>query len=48
VKCTKYFEAVRTRPDRAIIADEWIERVTAAPIREVIQQDGRPALGGYS
>lgn len=38
---TRYFEAMRQRPDRAAIRLEWIERVVANPVREVIQQDGR-------
>ena len=29
------------RPDRALIRDEWIERAISAPIREVVQKDGR-------
>ena len=41
MKFTRYFEAVRQRPDRAAIRLEWIERVIANPVREVIQQDGR-------
>jgi hypothetical protein len=41
VKVTSYFEAVRKRPDRALIRDEWIERAISAPIREVVQKDGR-------
>jgi len=32
---------VRSRPDRAIIRVEWIERVVHHPAREVIQADGR-------
>ena len=40
-KCTRYFEALRSRPDRAIIRDIWIERVIQSPIRETIQADGR-------
>ena len=38
---TEYFRAMRTRPDRAIIGDEWIRRAIQRPIREVIQSDGR-------
>ena len=38
---TRYFDEIRTRPDRAIIRDEWIERAILAPIREVAQEDGR-------
>lgn len=26
MKVTAYFEAIRKRPDRAVIRDEWIER----------------------
>jgi hypothetical protein len=41
VKTTEYFKAIRNRPDRKMILDEWIERVVANPIAEVAQQDGR-------
>ena len=41
MKVTRYFEATRNRPDRAIIQDNWIERAIHAPIRELIQKDGR-------
>jgi hypothetical protein len=41
VKCTEYFRALRQRPDRAIIRDEWIQRVIDQPVKELIQQDGR-------
>lgn len=41
MKSTKYFEAIRSRPDRAIIRDEWIQRVIDGPEREQIQADGR-------
>jgi hypothetical protein len=41
VKATKYFQAIRSRPDRAVIKDEWILRVIAAPEREHVQADGR-------
>ncbi len=41
MKTTKYFDAIRTRPDRAAIRDEWIERVIRAPFREKVQADGR-------
>jgi hypothetical protein len=41
VKVTRYFEAIRNRPDRAIIREEWIERAVRAPIRETVQADGR-------
>jgi hypothetical protein len=41
VKVTRYFEAIRNRPDRAIIRDEWIERAIRTPMREAVQTDGR-------
>jgi hypothetical protein len=41
VKFTQYFHAMRQRPDRAMIQDEWIQRVIDQPVKEVIQQDGR-------
>lgn len=36
-----YFQAVRSRPDRAIIQDVWIERAIREPLRESVQADGR-------
>jgi hypothetical protein len=41
VKVTAYFEAIRKRPDRAVIQDEWINRAIREPIREHVQADGR-------
>lgn len=41
MKTTKYFEFIRRRPDRALIQDEWIERVIHSPVKEMMQQDGR-------
>jgi hypothetical protein len=41
VKFTNYFQFVRSRPDRAVIQDEWIERAIRNPIREHVQADGR-------
>ena len=41
MKSTEYFRALRQRPDRAIIRDEWIQYVVAHPEKELIQQDGR-------
>jgi hypothetical protein len=41
MKFTQYCQAMRSRPDRAFIRDEWILRVIKSPVREVIQQDGR-------
>jgi len=41
VKFTRYFEALRNRPDRAIIRDDWIQYVIDHPVKEEIQKDGR-------
>jgi hypothetical protein len=41
MKTTSYFDATRTRSDRAEILDSWIERAITTPIREIRQQDGR-------
>jgi len=41
VKTTKYFQAIRSRPDRAIIQDEWIQRVIDFPEQQSVQADGR-------
>lgn len=53
MKTTAYFEAIRKRPDRAVIQTEWIERAIQAPVREMVQVDGRirrwitiPEVGG--
>lgn len=40
-KTTNYFDAMKSRPDRAEIQMEWIERVIADPERTVTQKDGR-------
>ena len=41
MKVTNYFESIRSRPDRAIIKDEWILHTMNFPEGEVIQEDGR-------
>ena len=41
MKFTRYFEFIRQRPDRAVIRDEWIERVVNNPVKETVQKDGR-------
>lgn len=41
MKCTQYFLAMRSRPDRTGILEEWIQRAIKAPVREVVQADGR-------
>lgn len=41
MKSTRYFEAMRSRPDRIMIRDEWIQYVIDRPAHEYIQADGR-------
>jgi len=41
IQMTEYFRAVRTRPDRAIIRDDWIRQAIERPVREAVQADGR-------
>ena len=41
MKFTQYFQAMRQRPDRAVIQLGWIQRVVDHPVKQVIQQDGR-------
>ena len=41
MKVTRYFETIRSRPDRALIHEEWIERAIRTPYREMVQADGR-------
>ena len=41
MKYTRYFQFVRSRPDRAVIQDEWIERAIRSSIRQYLQADGR-------
>lgn len=40
-KTTEYFCTTRSRPDRVLIKDEWIEQVIVHPVREEVQSDGR-------
>jgi hypothetical protein len=39
---------MRVRSDRAIIRDEWIQRVIDHPVMEKIQKDGRIAVEAQS
>jgi hypothetical protein len=41
MKVTAYFNAMRTRPDRAGIQMAWIERAVFNPSHEETQADGR-------
>ena len=44
MKTTKYFDATRSRPDRAQIKGEWISRVIEYPEHEHVQSDQRVRL----
>jgi hypothetical protein len=41
VKTTRYFDAMRTRPDRAVIREAWILQAIASAEHEARQEDGR-------
>lgn len=41
MKTTKYFEVTRSRPDRAGIQAEWIQRAVEHPEHQHVQSDGR-------
>lgn len=41
MKQTAYFRAIRERPDRATIKDEWLLRALYQPARQERQRDGR-------
>jgi len=41
IPTTEYFRAVRTRPDRVIIRDEWIGQAIERLVREALQAEGR-------
>ena len=41
MKTTRYFDAIRVRPDRATIREAWIARAIAHPEHERVQSDGR-------
>ena len=41
MKFTQHFQAMRSRPDRAMIRIEWIQQVVEHPVKEVLQTDGR-------
>jgi hypothetical protein len=41
MKTTRYFEAMRSRPDRKAILDVWIALAVSAPDRQAVQADGR-------
>ena len=41
MKTTRYFDAVRTRPDRSAIREEWIAHAIEHPVHQRTQADGR-------
>jgi len=41
MKTTRYFDTTRSRPDRAGIRDDWIQRVVERAEHEHVQSDGR-------
>ncbi len=41
MKTTKYYDSLKTRPDRAIIEPKWIQFIINNPEREIVQGDGR-------
>ena len=41
---TRYFDAMRQRPDLASIKMEWIERTIESPESRYVQEDGRIRL----
>jgi hypothetical protein len=41
MKTTRYFDAMRTRMDRASIHDAWIMQAVLEPEHERVQSDGR-------
>ncbi len=41
MKFTRYFQEMSSRPDRAIIKLEWIQRAVDQPLKELVQADGR-------
>ena len=44
MEMSDYFKRFRARPDRAIIKNEWIQRVIDNPVANYIQEDGRIRL----
>lgn len=41
MKYTKYFNFMKSRPDRAVIIEEWILDTIKTPLRQEVQSDGR-------
>ena len=41
MKTTRYFDNLKSRPDRALIKHQWIQFVCDSPEKTLIQSDGR-------
>jgi hypothetical protein len=41
MKTTRYFDAIRSRPDRAAIRQTWISYAISNPEHQLVQADGR-------
>ena len=41
MKTTRYFDAIRSRPDRTAVLEAWIDRAISHPQHERVQADGR-------
>ncbi|MDJ0903263.1 MAG: hypothetical protein QNJ55_31135 [Xenococcus sp. MO_188.B8] len=46
MKTTRYFDSVRSRPDRLFIKDKWIIHVMKNPEHTQVQSDGRIRIWG--
>jgi hypothetical protein len=46
LKFTQYYVETRTRPDRAMIREEWVALVVQNPLRFEVQSNGRFQLWG--
>jgi len=44
MQTTKYFDSLKSRPDRAFIKTKWIQAVINQPESEFVQADGRVRL----
>lgn len=47
MKCTQYFLFMKSRPDRAVIKEEWILETMTNPLKQEIQSDGRIRKWSY-
>ena len=51
MEVTRYFEAIRSRPDRAVIEDSWIERAIREMenryLRVVLLEDGKTVHNAF-